>query len=62
MTGGPPSMGTPLPLKMRPSMSSDTGVFNTSPVNSHAQGPTLAPLSAQLEHAGPDNRPLVSST
>mmetsp|Transcript_17838 Transcript_17838/g.53744 ORF Transcript_17838/g.53744 Transcript_17838/m.53744 type:complete len:203 (+) Transcript_17838:5043-5651(+) len=33
-TGGPPSIGFPLPLKMRPIMSSDTGVFNTSPVNS----------------------------
>lgn len=28
-TGGPPSIGFPLPLKMRPIMSSDTGVFNT---------------------------------
>mmetsp|Transcript_10501 Transcript_10501/g.16807 ORF Transcript_10501/g.16807 Transcript_10501/m.16807 type:complete len:207 (+) Transcript_10501:1257-1877(+) len=34
ITGGPPSMGTPEPLKMRPSMSSDTGVLSTSPVNS----------------------------
>jgi hypothetical protein len=25
----PPSMGLPLPLKMRPSMSRDTGVFST---------------------------------
>ena len=35
MTGGPPSMGCPLPLKMRPSMSSETGVLSTSPVNSN---------------------------
>jgi hypothetical protein len=27
--GGPLSIGFPEPLKMRPSMSSDTGVFNT---------------------------------
>ena len=34
ITGGPPSMGIPEPLKMRPSISSATGVFSTSPVNS----------------------------
>lgn len=34
LTVGPPSMGFPDPLKMRPSMSLDTAVFITSPVNS----------------------------
>mmetsp|Transcript_9609 Transcript_9609/g.40777 ORF Transcript_9609/g.40777 Transcript_9609/m.40777 type:complete len:240 (-) Transcript_9609:248-967(-) len=34
ITSGPPSMGWPEPLKMRPSMSSETGVLSTSPVNS----------------------------
>ena len=33
-TGGPPSTGAPDPLKARPSMSPDTGVRSTSPVNS----------------------------
>lgn len=33
-TGGPLSMGLPEPLKMRPSMSSDTGVVKILPVNS----------------------------
>mmetsp|Transcript_17087 Transcript_17087/g.55789 ORF Transcript_17087/g.55789 Transcript_17087/m.55789 type:complete len:225 (-) Transcript_17087:125-799(-) len=33
-TGGPLSMGLPEPLKMRPSMSSDTGVVKMLPVNS----------------------------
>ena len=34
-TSGPSSIGFPLPLKMRPSMSLDTGVFRISPVNVH---------------------------
>lgn len=33
-TGGPLSIGTPDPLKARPSISSDIGIVITSPVNS----------------------------
>mmetsp|Transcript_3047 Transcript_3047/g.8408 ORF Transcript_3047/g.8408 Transcript_3047/m.8408 type:complete len:252 (-) Transcript_3047:107-862(-) len=33
-TGGPPSIGFPEPLKIRPNISRETGVFRISPVNS----------------------------
>ena len=33
-TDGPPSIGSPDPLNVLPSISSEIGILNTSPVNS----------------------------
>ena len=43
-TGGPLSIGIPDPLNALPSISSDIGIFNTSPVNSQCVYKLSIPL------------------
>jgi hypothetical protein len=57
-TEGPPSIGLPLPLKMRPIMSSDTGVRRTCEAvftgvrNMDVQRPQCCPAVRTVFHSG----------